>query len=76
MTKRITADHVKLKRPCERATANEGTRILIDRLWPPGFDEAFQQATQGELPDGWDRDISAFPADEESMATRVAAGRS
>jgi transketolase len=37
--------------------------------------KAFQQATQGELPDGWDRDISAFPADEESMATRVAAGK-
>jgi hypothetical protein len=26
----------------------------------------FQQATQDELPDGWNRDISAFPADEEN----------
>ena len=29
----------------------------------------------GELPDGWDRDIPAFPADEKGMATRVAAGK-
>jgi transketolase len=34
--------------------------------------KAFQQ---GELPDGWDRNISAFPADEEGMATSVAAGK-
>jgi uncharacterized protein YeaO (DUF488 family) len=40
MTKRITADHVKLKRAYEPATANDGTRILIDRLWPPGSDES------------------------------------
>ena len=31
MTKRITADHVKLKRAYESAAANDGTRILIDR---------------------------------------------
>ena len=36
MTKRITADHVKLKRAYEPAAANDGTRILIDRLWPRG----------------------------------------
>ena len=36
MIKRITADHVKLKRAYEPAAANDGTRILIDRLWPCG----------------------------------------
>ena len=34
MTKRITADHVKLKRAYEPAATDDGTRILIDRLWP------------------------------------------
>ncbi|SRR5579864_7131529 len=29
----------------------------------------------GELPDGWDRAIPTFPADEKGMATRVAAGK-
>jgi uncharacterized protein YeaO (DUF488 family) len=36
MTKRITADRVKLKRAYEPASAGDGTRILIDRLWPRG----------------------------------------
>ena len=41
----------------------------------PDLARAFQQAMHGELPDGWDRDIAAFPADEKGMATRVAAGK-
>jgi uncharacterized protein YeaO (DUF488 family) len=40
MTKRITADRVKLKHGYEPATANDGTRILIDRLWPRGVKKA------------------------------------
>src|SRR5579872_3655222 len=36
MSKRITADNVKLKRAYEPSTADDGTRILIDRLWPRG----------------------------------------
>ena len=40
MTKRITADHVKLKRAYEPAAADDGTRILIDRLWPRGDQES------------------------------------
>ena len=40
MTKRITADHVKLKRAYEPATADDGTRVLIDRLWPRGSNES------------------------------------
>lgn len=31
------ASHLKLKRAYEPATANDGTRILIDRLWPRGL---------------------------------------
>ena len=36
MSKRITADSVKLKRAYEPWAADDGTRILIDRLWPRG----------------------------------------
>ena len=36
MSKRITADNVKLKRAYELSAADDGTRILIDRLWPRG----------------------------------------
>jgi len=75
MTKRITADHVKLKRAYEPATANDGTRILIDAYARADRTKAFQQAIQDELPDGWDRNIPDFLADEEDMATRVAAGK-
>jgi len=40
----------------------------------PDVIHAFQQATRGELPVGWDRDIPVFPPDEKGMATRVAGG--
>ena len=36
MSKKITASNVKLKRAYERPAAGDGTRILIDRLWPRG----------------------------------------
>jgi len=41
----------------------------------PDLAKAFQQAIHHELPDGWDRDIPTFPADEKGMATRIAAGK-
>ncbi len=36
MSKRIAADHVKFKRAYEPSAADDGARILIDRLWPRG----------------------------------------
>jgi uncharacterized protein YeaO (DUF488 family) len=36
MTKRIKVGNIKLKRAYERPTGADGTRILIDRLWPRG----------------------------------------
>jgi uncharacterized protein YeaO (DUF488 family) len=36
MSKRIASDHVRLKRAYEPPAADDGTRILIDRLWPRG----------------------------------------
>ena len=36
MSKRIPADHIRLKRAYEAPTHDDGTRILIDRLWPRG----------------------------------------
>jgi uncharacterized protein YeaO (DUF488 family) len=38
MTKRVAADRVKLKRAYE--PANDGTRMLVDRLWPRGVRKA------------------------------------
>lgn len=36
MSRKIAADHVKLKRAYEPPAPDDGTRILIDRLWPRG----------------------------------------
>ena len=36
MSKRIPTRNIKLKRAYERPAAGDGTRILIDRLWPRG----------------------------------------
>ena len=36
MSTRIAADNIKLKRAYEPASAGDGTRVLVDRLWPRG----------------------------------------
>ena len=40
MSKRIAAENVKLKRAYERPSAADGTRVLVDRLWPRGIKKA------------------------------------
>ena len=37
MRRRIAADNVKLKRAYEPPAPEDGTRILVDRLWPRGL---------------------------------------
>ena len=37
MPARIAADHVKLKRAYEHASAEDGARVLVERLWPRGL---------------------------------------
>jgi uncharacterized protein YeaO (DUF488 family) len=56
MTKRITADRVKLKRAYEPASAGDGTRILIDRLWPRGVKKSEAAIDQ------WVKDIAPSTA--------------
>lgn len=56
MSKKITAGNVKLKRAYERATASDGTRILIDRLWPRGVKKADAAIDQ------WVKDLSPSTA--------------
>ncbi len=34
---KIAADHVKLKRAYEPPAADDGIRVLVDRLWPRGI---------------------------------------
>ena len=40
MSKRIAAENIKLKRAYDSAGSGDGTRILIDRLWPRGVRKA------------------------------------
>jgi uncharacterized protein YeaO (DUF488 family) len=40
MTKRLNANHVRLKRAYEPAAPDDGVRILVDRLWPRGIRKA------------------------------------
>ena len=40
MSRRIAAANVRLKRAYEPQAASDGTRILIDRLWPRGASKA------------------------------------
>ena len=40
MSTRIPASHVKLKRAYDAPLADDGKRILVDRLWPRGVSKA------------------------------------
>ena len=37
MTEKIPGERVKMKRAYESPTADDGTRVLVDRLWPRGL---------------------------------------
>jgi len=52
MSKRIAATNVKLKRAYDPPAASDGTRILIDRLWPRGVSKATAALDQ------WDKNIA------------------
>jgi uncharacterized protein YeaO (DUF488 family) len=53
MSKRIAAANVKLKRACDPPAASDGTRILIDRVWPRGVNAAIDQWDKRIAPKGW-----------------------
>jgi uncharacterized protein YeaO (DUF488 family) len=40
MSGKIPASHIKLKRAYESPAADDGKRILVDRLWPRGVKKA------------------------------------
>ena len=52
MKRKVSAGNVKLKRAYEPPTADDGTRILIDRLWPRGITK------ERAAIDQWMKDIS------------------
>lgn len=56
VNERITAGNVKLKRAYERPGSEDGTRILIDRLWPRGVKKADAAIDQ------WAKDIAPSTA--------------
>lgn len=52
MGKKVPAGNVKLKRAYEPAAPDDGTRILVDRLWPRGISK------ERAAIDQWMKDIS------------------
>ena len=56
MSKSIKAANIKLKRAYERPAADDGVRILIDRLWPRGVSKAAAAIDQ------WAKDIAPSTA--------------
>jgi uncharacterized protein YeaO (DUF488 family) len=56
MSMRIVAENIKLKRAYDSARSGDGTRVLIDRLWPRGVRKADAAI------DLWARDIAPSTA--------------
>ena len=52
MSTRIPADNVRLKRAYEPPAADDGVRILVDRLWPRGVSK------KSAALDHWMKDIA------------------
>ena len=51
------------------------TKFAQYKIAYPDLALEFERRMRGELPEGWDSDLPAFPADEKGMATRVASGK-
>jgi uncharacterized protein YeaO (DUF488 family) len=49
---RILADHVRLKRAYDPSAGEDGTRVLVDRLWPRGVKK------QEAAIDYWAKDLA------------------
>ena len=56
MSSRIVAENIRLKRAYNSAGSGDGTRVLIDRLWPRGVRKADAAI------DVWAKDIAPSPA--------------
>ena len=56
MARRIPAANVRLKRAYESPSANDGTRVLVDRLWPRGV------ANADAAVDVWHKDLAPSTA--------------
>ncbi len=56
MTHRILADRIRLKRAYEPASADDGARILVERLWPRGLSKQTLALTE------WARDVAPSTA--------------
>lgn len=56
MTKHIPAARLRLKRAYEPPARGDGTRILVDRLWPRGLKK------DGAALDHWMKDVAPSPA--------------
>ena len=52
----MSARHITLKRVYEPASADDGLRILVERLWPRGFSKADAAI------DHWVNDVAPTPA--------------
>ena len=52
MSKRLAAANVRLKRAYDPPAASDGTRILIDRVWPRGVNKANAAIDQ------WDKSVA------------------
>jgi uncharacterized protein YeaO (DUF488 family) len=52
MSTKIAANNIRLKRAYERPAPTDGTRILVDRLWPRGVTKAAAAIDQ------WVKDVA------------------
>ena len=69
MSERITADSVKFKRAYASSAADDGTRILTDRLWPRGVKKVDVAI------DEWIKDIAPSTALRKWFGHDPTAGR-
>ena len=69
MAKAILLGNVKLKRAYEAPAVEDGTRILVDRLWPRGIKKADAAI------DLWMKDGAPRPDCGNGLVTELTAGR-
>jgi transketolase len=70
----VTAHFAKVKQKGEQANAAWDKLVAEYKQANPELGAQFQAAVDGELPEGWDKDLPVYSTEDKPLSTRVASG--
>ncbi|UVI31433.1 transketolase [Paenibacillus spongiae] len=70
----VRAHFAEVKAKGEKANADWNAMLASYKSAHPELAAQFEAAVSGQLPEGWDRDLPVYTAEDKAVSTRVASG--